>query len=162
VLLHDRHRSDQVIDTFPRLESPYEQYETPGTGHVCRPGAWLAKSIEVDSIRHNLVAAGKVLCHGAPGCLRNGNADADSPHEWCEQPPERTVPTMSAFTMGMKRRDHWGGGLAQSDPRHERHKGLVDVKDVESHGAKQLGNAPPRSKVDADACFGAADNERYA
>jgi hypothetical protein len=68
---------------------------------------------------------------------------------------------MPVLAMGVERRHHRNGGLPQREPRHERHERFVQVEDVEPRGPEQRSHAPPRSRIDADAGFGAADDQRH-
>jgi hypothetical protein len=69
---------------------------------------------------------------------------------------------MSAFSMRVERGDDRYGGSLDNDPGHERHQRFMDVKHVEGSRPEEPSDLSPRARINAQARFGSADDQRHA
>ena len=130
-----------MIDAFARFEPADVEHVPAIARERRRPRLRRAKAFALDSVGHDLVAAGKMCGDRAPRCVGDCNARAQPAGETPERPRPRAVEPVTLLAVDVERADERRPRLQQNHPRHDRHQRFVHVHDVErpSHQAPDGG-----------------------
>ena len=158
-LLHERHRADQVLDPFARLQPADVQDDAPVRRHGPRPWPWDAKRIRVDSVRHNLVLGGEVRGNGTSRGVGHRDSRAQPARKRPKRPPPRRVEPMTSFPMHVERSDQRRVRAHEHHPGHERRQRFVDVDDVE-RPLQEAADGSQRARVHAEPRFSSTERHR--